>query len=408
MRHVIIGAGAAGIMAAKTIRSCDADAVIVVVSEDRFVHSRCMLHKFISGERDEQGLNFAGEDFFQEQDITWIGGAKVQKVQDDAHEIVILREGLEERIAYDKLLIATGANSFMPPVGDFRQAKNVFGLRHLSDAQKICDAVKGHSRILVVGSGLVGLDAAYALLERGLVVSVVEMADRILPIQLDATGAKAYEELFEKAGCQFYLGKKASQTLMDEEGRIHTVILDDGTELGCDVIIVAAGVRPAIECVAGSKIQAERFIEVDDHMATTAQDVYAAGDVTGRSGIWPNAQKQGQIAGYNMCGMEMKYVDTYAMKNTINFYGLATLSLGRGEAQEGDEVLIREDSRTYKKAIIRDGVLDSITLQGDMDYSGIYQYLIKNKIALPEEKDVFHLDFGDFYGIGADGQYTYA
>ncbi|NCC44573.1 MAG: NAD(P)/FAD-dependent oxidoreductase [Clostridia bacterium] len=408
MRHIIIGVGAAGITAAKTIRAYDKEAQIIMISEDSYVHSRCMLHRYISGERDEAGLNFAGEDFFEKENIMWVNEAAVKKILDETHEIVIIKDGQEMKFSYDRLLIATGANSVIPPVGDFREAKNVFGLRHLSDAQKICKAIKKDSKVLVVGSGLVGLDAAYALLERKLDVTVVEMAERILPIQLDDTGAKAYQDLFEKAGCHFYLGKKASKTIMNADHMIDTVVLDDGTELACDVIIVAAGVRPAIGCVEESRIKAERFIEVNERMETSVKDIYAAGDVAGRSGIWPNAQKQGQIAGYNMCGVQMAYIDTYAMKNTINFYGLATLSLGRGEALETDEVVICEDRHNYKKAIIRDGVLDSITLQGDIDYSGIYQYLIKNKIKLPQNgKDIFHLNFGDFYGIQDDGQYSY-
>lgn len=106
---------------------------------------------------------------------------------------------------------------------------------------------------------------------------------------------------------------------------------------------MAAGVRPAISLAGDGKIKADRFIETGVYMQTTAADVYAAGDVTGRSGIWPNAMKQGETAAYNMCGQPIQYLDTYAMKNTMNFYGLTTLSLGRGVAEEGDEVLVRED-----------------------------------------------------------------
>ena len=96
------------------------------------------------------------------------------------------------------------------------------------------------------------------------------------------------------------------------------------------------------------------------------------------------------------------------MKNTMNFYGVTTLSLGKGVAEEGDEVLICEDSHSYKKAVIRDGKLDSILLQGNMDYSGVYQYLIKNQVDISEKKDrIFALSFGDFYGIAPDGQYDY-
>ncbi len=104
------------------------------------------------------------------------------------------------------------------------------------------------------------------------------------------------------------------------------------------------------------------------------------------SGIWPNAMKQGQTAAYNMCGRTTYYVDRYAMKNTMNFFGLVTLSVGNGIAEDGDEVLVCEDSKGYKKAIIRDRRLKSILLQGNIDYSGVYQYLIKNEVLLPEGK----------------------
>ena len=181
-----------------------------------------------------------------------------------------------------------------------------------------------------------------------------------------------------------------------------------GTKINCDLIIVAAGVRPAVECADGSKIHIDRFIQVDDTMKTNCDDIYSAGDVTGLSGIWPNAMKQGQVAGLNMCGIEAHYTDKYAMKNTMNFYGLVTLSLGRGIVEEGDIVLEQEDAHNYKRAIIRNGKLDSILLQGSIDYAGIYQYLIKNEIDISHlDKDIFHLSFADFYGIDGKGAYYY-
>ncbi|MCD2492408.1 FAD-dependent oxidoreductase [Lacrimispora sp. NSJ-141] len=405
MRHVIIGAGAAGITAAKTIRACEPGAEIVMISADTHVHSRCMLHKYLSHERDERRLSFVPEDFFEEQKITWISGKRASHVWTKTHNVQLEDDTV---ISYDKLLIATGADSFIPPVGDFRKARNVFGLRHLEDAKQIDEVAETAERVLIVGSGLVGLDAAYALLERGKDVTVVEMADRILPIQLDETAGKTYQKLFEEAGCKFLLGRKASNTVMDQTGSIRKVILDDGREISCDLVIVAAGVRSAISCVESGEIAADRFIQVDEYMRTNCPDVYAAGDVAGLSGIWPNAMKQGQTAAYNMCGRKVQYLDRYAMKNTMNFYGVTTLSLGKGAAEEGDEVVICEDSRSYKKAVIRDGKLDSILLQGNMDYSGVYQYLIKNQVDISEKKDrIFALSFGDFYGIAPDGQYDY-
>ncbi|MCH1982612.1 FAD-dependent oxidoreductase [Ruminococcus sp. OA3] len=405
MRYVIIGAGAAGMTAARTIRECEPNGEIVVISEDEHVHSRCMLHKYLSHERDEDTLNFMPADFFDSQDITWVKGCSVEKIVPESKTLYLNNGG---QVSYDRLLIATGAKSFIPPVGDFRNATNVFGLRDLKDAQDIDNCARGAKEILIVGSGLVGMDAAYAFLEQGIKVNVVEMADRILPLQLDETAGKAYRELFESAGCRFILGRRASETKMDENCRITSVLLDDGTEICCDLVIVAAGVRAAVRFLTDSGIQVERAVTVDGCLKTSCSDIYAAGDVAGLSGIWPNAMKQGQTAAYNMCGKTTYYVDRYAMKNTMNFFGLVTLSIGNGIAEDGDEILVSEDSKGYKKAIVRDGRLKSILLQGNIDYSGIYQYLIKNEVLLPEGKDVFQLDFADFYGVMEDGQYIYA
>lgn len=405
MMYVILGVGAAGISAAKTIRQHDKDASVIMISSDRSIHSRCMLHKYISGERDEKTISFVPEGFFEEENIYWYPETCASQIDTDGQN-VILDDGT--KIHYDKLLIATGADSFIPPVGDFRTAANVYGLRNLSDAQAIRERGKTAGKVLVIGAGLVGLDAAYGFLEEGKDVTVVEMAERILPLQLDACAGKEYQKLFEQAGCRFLLGRKAEQTVLDRENAVTTVILDDGTEIGCDLVIVAAGVRPAIACVKGSRIFADRYIQVDEYMQTTCKDVYAAGDVTGIAGIWPNAMKQGAVAGSNMCGIRQQYLDRYGMKNTINFFGLTTLSLGRGVEADGDEVIVREDRRNYKRAIIRDGKLDSILLQGDIDYSGIYQYLIKNGIELGDKKDrIFDLSFADYYGVLDDGQYEY-
>lgn len=405
MKHVIIGVGAAGITAAKTLREKDPNCSIIMISTDTHVHSRCMLHRYLSHERNEDTLSFVEPDFFEANRITWIKGAPVRTI-DVEQKLVRLENGTSQ--PFDQLLIATGANSFIPPVGQFREANNVFGLRNLSDAQAIRPLADQADKILIVGSGLVGMDAAYAFLEQGKDVTVVEMADRILPIQLNETAGQAYKDLFEAHGCRFLLGKKASETHMNDQGSIDFVSLDDGTRIDCDLVIVAAGVRPALECAQDTPIDIDRFIKVSDTMETSCPNIYAAGDVAGLSGIWPNAMKQGQTAALNMCGIHTMYEDRYAMKNTMNFYGLVTLSLGRGVAEEGDLVLEEEDAHNYRRAILRNGKLDSILLQGKIDYSGIYQYLIKNQIDLSgRETDIFHLSFADFYGVKDNGGYQY-
>lgn len=405
MRHVIIGAGAAGISAAETIRELQPDAEITVVSSDETVHSRCMLHKYLSHERSEEALSFIEPDFFDKNRITWKKGSRVTSVNPSEHSLT-LDDG--EKLSYDRLLISTGADSFIPPVGNFRTAVNVFGLRHLSDAKKIDGLVNKDSKVLIIGSGLVGLDAAYAFLDRGIKVTVVEMADSILPMQLDKTSAAAYQKLFEDHGCKFLLGRKAVLTLTDGDWKVTRVGLDDGTEVDCDVVIVAAGVRSSISFLEGSGIEAGQGIKVDAHMKTSDPDIFAAGDVTALSGIWPNAVAQGEVSAHGMCGEEKEYKDTYCLKNTINFFGLVSLSLGSQKPEEGDRVFTRECKDRYEKIVVNNDRVKSVILQGKIDYSGFWQYLIKNECDVSDYEDkLFALSFADFFFVQSDGQYIY-
>ena len=405
MEYVILGAGAAGITAARTIRKADSQGKITMISTDTQVHSRCMLHKFLSHERSAEGISFVDPDFFEKNNIEWKAGVTVTKL-DTAAKRVVTDKG--EEISYDRLLIATCAESFIPPVGNLREAKNVFGLRHLRDAQAIDALAEKAEHIAIIGSGLVGLDAAYGLMETGKKVSIIEMADQILPIQLDKTGAFEYQKRFEKAGATFYLGRKAADTIMNEAGEITCLVLDNGTEITCDLVIVAAGVRSAVAGMDGEGIIIDRGMQVNEYLETGAEDVYAAGDVTGLSGIWPNAQKQGETAALNMCGSKVAYTDRYAMKNTINFFGLVSMCVGIIVPQEGDTVLVREGASSYKRVILRDGKVAGVLLQGDISHGGIWQYLIKNEIPVDKiEKDIFALNFSDFYGIKENGEYVW-
>lgn len=408
MKYVIIGIGAAGMTAARTLRELAPQDEIVMLSVDEKPHSRCMLHKYLSHERDADGLNFVPEDFFTENNIWQIPGQRVTKLDTRAKKVYYGTEGYA--CDYDKLLIATGAESFIPPVGDLRTAPNVFGLRHLSDAKAIDEKARTAKKVVIIGSGLVGLDAAYGLLEQKKEITVVEMAERILPIQLDEKGAAEYQKRFEKAGCRFCLGRKGADTVTNEKGEITHVVLDNGEKLECDMVIVAAGVRSAVAGFEDSGLVIDRGIRVNDYMQTSEQDVYAAGDVTGLSGIWPNAQKQGRIAAQNMVlGNKFMYVDRFAAKNTINFFGLVSLCVGALNPEEGDQVIARESRDQYERAIFRNHRLVGFLQQGDISHDGIYQYLIKNGIDLAgREEEIFSLSFADFYDVKENGEYIYS
>ena len=405
-RFVIIGAGAAGITAAQTLRELRPDDLITVLSTDERVHSRCMLHKYLGHERDAQGINFVDADFFEKNDITHIPGETVKKI-DTAAKMVYFGESYS--LPYDKLLIATGAGFFIPPIPHFREAPNVFGFRDLSDALAIDEAFGRGKRVFIVGSGLVGLDAASALCERGAEITIAEMAPRVMPLQTDDYAASVYQKAFEAHGCRFLLGIGAADAVVDGEGNITEVILSTGEHVPCDFIIMAAGVRPRIQIALDSGIAAERAITVDEYLRTSAPAVFAAGDCTGLSGVWPDAMDQGKYAAWNMIGIAERYPKPYPFKNTSNFFGITMLSVGRLDLTEGAEILVHRTPTEYRKAILTDGKLTGYLQLGNISNTGLYLYLVKNGVDLSGRKDrVFDLSFADFYGINEkNGEFAY-
>lgn len=407
--YVIVGTGAAGMAAAERIRLYKKEATVIMMSIDEHSHSRCMLHKYLGGERTAEELSFVEPDFFEKNEIYW-GKAQKALGLDLENKRIQMENGYQP---YDKLLIATGSVFGIPPINHFRTASNVYGFRDLSDAQKIDEAVKAKQakHVFIVGSGLVGLDVATGLMERGVKVTIAEMAPRVMPLQTDDTAAKAYQERFEAHGARFLLGIGASDSIINDQNEITAEVLSTGETVECDFVICAAGVRPNIAWLEGSGLAMERGITVDANMRTSAPDVYAAGDVTALAGVWPNAMDMGRVAASNMCGVPTEYTDRYCMKNTSNFFGLQMLTIGDINAQvEGAEIYVKESRDCYKKAIVKDGVLKSILIQGDISHTGHWQYLIKNAVDLSEilqKKDIFDITYGDFYGLDDIAEYQY-
>lgn len=406
MKYVIIGASAAGINAAKTLREIDKESEIVIISKDTDVYSRCMLHHVISGNRDLEKIAFVDKDFFSKNNIKWIKGIDVKNIKTNEKQVILENDVVEK---YDKLLIATGASSFIPPVKNLREAKGVYCLRNYDDVLNIEEGIKKSTSAVILGAGLVGIDAAVALMERGIRTSIVEMGDRILPLQLDKKAANRYQKLFRNKKVDIFTRLKLEEVVLKEDGSIDKVKLSDGIVIKCDMIIVAAGVRPNVGFVKDGSIEVDRGIVVDKFCKTSAKDVYAAGDVTFTAPIWPIAVKQGIAAAYNMAGREKVFDDTFALRNSMNFLGLETVSLGIVEAPDSSyNVDIIDTEDIYKKIIHKDGIIYGAILLGDISYCGVLHQLIKNKINISNiNKSIFKIDYSDFFSIKEDGQYKY-
>ena len=402
MRYIVVGASAAGISGAKTLRELDKDAEIILVSKDENVYSRCILHHYISGHRDIEALDFTDRDFFEKYNIEWKKGLEVKSIDDREH-VIGLSNG--ESLKYDKILLATGASAFIPPVENLREAKNVVGLRNLEDAIKIKEEAEKVKNVVVLGAGLVGIDAIAGLAFKNLNVTLVEMGDRVLPIQLDKYASSKYEKRFEDAGVKLKLGVRAEKVLIDENKNPKALLINTGEEIPCELIIVAN-----VAFLKDSSIETDRFgLIINEKGETNSRDVYGAGDITGRNPIWPTAVKEGIIAANNMVGNEIFMEDFFGSKNTMNFLGLTTMSLGVVNVPDDsytEEIDISGEN--YKKIIHKDGKIYGAIIQGDLSYAGVLTQLIKEKIHVSKvKKPLFEIDYADFFNIKENLEYTY-
>ncbi|GAA0092743.1 FAD-dependent oxidoreductase [Paraclostridium bifermentans] len=407
MNYVVLGASAAGINAIKVLRELDEKANITLISKDEHIYSRCMLHHIISEHRTLDSLNFVETKFDEKYNISWKKSCTVNNIDIENKEVSILETG--EKVKYDKLLIATGASSAMPPIKNLKKAKHVYGLRNIEDACEIKEKAKDCKKIAILGAGLVGIDALIGLLEyKNLDISVIYREPFILNRQLDEYSASVYENKFKELGVKFFKGASVNEICMDNNENIIGVVLDDETYIECDMAIVATGVIPNAEFINKEFISYDRGIIIDENCKTTAKDIFAAGDVVGKNAIWPLAVKQGIVAAYNMVGREEKIDDSFVYRNTMNFLGIPTVSLGIVDMEEDCIVNVRKDETGYKKFIIKDNVIKGVIVQGDISYVGALTHLIKNNIEIPDlEKRIFEIGYADFFSVKGNGEFCY-
>lgn len=298
MKYVILGSSAAGINAAKELRRLDPKGEIVLISKDRDIYSRCILHHYLGGIRTKAQLNFAAPDFEQRYRIFWKKGAAAMKL-DCRNKQLQLSDGTWE--AYGKLLIATGSHTLRPLIPGLDKAKNAWGFRNIEDAEQIKAWAVTAKHPVILGAGLVGLDIMSGLLHMGKKCAMVEMTDRLLSRQLDQRAAFTYEKAFQGEGNVFYFNMGIKEVFLNAEDRIETIALSNGEELPCDLLVITAGVQANVEFLEGSGVKTGRFgLLIDETGRTNVADVYGAGDVTGRTPIWSAAVKEGLVAAAHM------------------------------------------------------------------------------------------------------------
>ncbi|NQT47706.1 MAG: FAD-dependent oxidoreductase, partial [Chloroflexi bacterium] len=274
----------------------------------------------------------------------------------------------------------------------------------LDDAKAIDEYLDRANEAVVIGGGLIGISVTEALKKRGVGVTVVEMKERILNTILDEAASLMAEERIVQAG----IGIIAGHTVSEIVGKdwVTGVMLDDGREISCSLVVVAIGVSPCTKLALDVGLRVNRGIVVDDHMATDHVDIYACGDaveaydfIYGASRptpIWPNAYIGGRVAGQNMAGVETEYAGGTAM-NALNYFGLDIASAGMVvPPREGEyEILCWQNGSTYRKAIIKDDLLMGMVFVGDIEKSGIIFGLMRDRVNVGSFKQaILSDDFG--------------
>lgn len=379
MKYVIIGNSAGAVGCVEGIRKIDPEGgITLIASEPYHTYSRPLISYLLWGKTDEERMKYRNNTFYEDNKVEAKLGVTVTKI-DPAAKTVVTDGG--ETIPYDRLLIATGSNPFIPPMTGLDTVEKKFTFMTLDSVKALEAAITPDSRVLIVGAGLIGLKCAEGIAEKVGHITVVDLADRILPSILDKTGSEIMQKHIEKYGVEFIL----SDSVKEFSGS--TATLNSGKTVNFDVLVIAVGVRPATALAKDAGLSVNRGIVTDVRCATSDPNIYAAGDctesldiTTGQNKIMallPNAYMQGECAGINMAGGEAAY-DKGIPMNAIGFFGYHIVSAG---TYDGEEYL-ETDGTNYKKLVTRDGLLKGFIIMGDVRRAGIYTSLIREKTPL--------------------------
>lgn len=366
MKLIIIGSGIAGLSAADAALKANPDVEVHVYSEESdFPYSRPRLFELLADASIKPKLFLHPEEWYQQHSIHMHMGQQVVHIKCEERKIV-LDSG--EEVGYDKLILATGSKSNVPPIPGVH-GKGVYVIWTMKDTHSFLEQLENQERVVVIGGGLLGLEAAHQINKGGVKTIVLEGFSRLLGRQMDPTGSQLFKEKVESLGIEVVLDAK-TEILLDEQEVVVGVKVGDRV-IETQMVLIATGVKARDELAVEADCDINLRIKANDHMMTNIEHIYAAGDnveVQGQwYGLWPVAAAQGKVAGSNAVGVDMSY------KANIPPYILSTMdtkvmSMGSIMAQEGEreEVYVDSANFNYKKLVYREDQLIGFILMGDI------------------------------------------
>lgn len=401
-RHLIIGCGSAGLAALETIRSITSEDEIKVVTAERHApYSPTALPYLLSGRIQEDNFWMRPPSYFKKLNAVFETGKKAMEILPERKEVGF-QDGTVER--YDALLIATGAEPAKPPIKGLEGA-GFQGFRTFDDYKRLMQQLESKRDVAILGAGLVGMEVAMGLVERGFRVNVVARS-RILRAYFDVEAEAVIREIFESKGVVFSTGHEINE--VRASGSRMEIALAGNNSFEVDLVVTAMGVVPRTELLQGSGVKLNNGIPVDRHGQTSVHGVFAAGDVaeafdffTGKptaNPIIPSAIAQGKIAGASMAHLDAQgskaekpeaYEGSISM-NVFNFFGNIAFSIGLSTvADSGYEILKEHDERQrqLRKLVFKDEHLVGVMMMNVGADPGIFHYLIRNRVALQRYKE---------------------
>ena len=394
--YIIIGNGVAGTEAAKSIRKRDQQAEIMIFTQDHYpFYSRPRLPELLAKEVTVEEIFVYKREWYNENKIQLNLNCTVKSIDPENKRITLTDTS---NFTYDKLLLDTGSSVALPPIDGINTAEGVFTLRTVEDVLTIIKRAACAKTVTLIGGGLLGLEAGNGLRKLGLLVTVVEIFDRLLPRQLDAEGAAILQKQMESMGLKFFLGAQSKS--IKDVGITKILKLKDGNIIESNFILVSAGIKPNIALAQATGIAANKGILVNDRMETNIPNIYATGDVAEHKGriygIWPAAQRQGVIAGINMSGGNEIYTGTVPSAS-LKVAGIRLTSLGDILVEDNtvEQVKVKNpDKNIYKKLFIKDGKIVGAIFLGDMKNAYEIGQLIEKKVDVSRFKDkILEIDF---------------
>ena len=379
-RYLIVGNGVAGITAAQGLVRGDDAEVHVFGSEPYPYYQRPRLWHYLAGEIAREELYFRPFEWYAARGIHVHPDTRVIVLDPAGHRIQLADGSWEP---YDRLLLATGGRSFVPPFEGV-DLEGVFALRSLDDALAIKRLADQVSNVVVIGGGLLGLETARALVAPGRRVSVVEIAPHLLPRQLDVTGAQVLQSRLEAMELRIYTD--AATRAIVGNTRVSGVLLTSGRTIPAELVILSTGIRSRIELARDAGIEVNRGIVVDEQLGTSAPDVYAAGDAAEFQGtvygIIPAAIEQARTVAGHMAGNGASPYQGTLPSTTLKIVGIDLTCLGDSVADGPEHVVLRYSDQAagiYKRLALDPSTIIGAILMGDVTDAHWIQRLIDDK-----------------------------